>query len=148
MKSIFEQSTIDELTTRINSLNTSSKRQWGTMDVFEMVKHCTMCDDMYLGNIKLKRSFFGRLLGPSVLKKLTKDTTPFGKGSPTSAAINTKGQSGDLEQQKKEWVKRLNAYAHFNNHNFVHTFFGAMNKDQVGVIAYKHSDHHLRQFGA
>jgi hypothetical protein len=33
------------------------------------------------------------------------------------------------------------------NAGFVHPFFGRMTQEETGVLAYKHSDHHLRQFG-
>jgi len=45
-------------------------------------------------------------------------------------------------------VKRIEQYADYNNPKFIHPFFGPMTKEQIGFFAYKHSDHHLRQFGA
>ena len=53
-----------------------------------------------------------------------------------------------MTEQKKEWISRLETYSHFPDPNFIHPFFGPMTKEQVGVFAYKHADHHLRQFGA
>jgi hypothetical protein len=148
MKTIFDPSTITELTTRINSLSQQHKAQWGTMNVFQMTKHCALCDDMFLGKIKIKRVFIGRLIGKMILKKSLQDNRPFGKNSPTAPVLKTVGDSGDIEQQKKEWLNRIEQYAAFNNFDFVHPFFGHMTKDQVGIFAYKHADHHLRQFGA
>lgn len=101
-----------------------------------------------LGNLKIKRVFIGRLLGPMILKKVLKDDRPFGKNSPTSPILKTIGETGDIEQQKKEWINRIEQYASYNTPTFVHPFFGPMTKEQVGFFAYKHTDHHLRQFGA
>lgn len=89
----------------------------------------------------------GRLIGPGLLKKILKDEAPFGKNSPTSPVLKTNGDKGDLEQQKKELVERLARYTDFKNEGFVHPFFGPMTKEQIGKFAYKHTDHHLRQFG-
>lgn len=148
MKSVFDASTRKELTGRINSLTPENKAQWGKMNVYQMVRHCTRCDDMYLGTLPIKRVFIGRLIGGIFLKKFLKDDRPFDKNAPTSPLLTTGQEAGDLEEQKKEWVKRIVQFAGYNNPRFVHPFFGPMTKEQVGFLAYKHEDHHLRQFGA
>ncbi|MBL7739460.1 MAG: DinB family protein [Chitinophagaceae bacterium] len=148
MKSVLDTSVREELVNRINSLNQQSNARWGKMNVFQMAKHCTMCEDMFLGKLVIKRVFIGRLIGGIVLKKVLKDDKPFGKNSPTSPVLKTTAESGDLEQQKKEWINRIGQYAGYNNPGFVHPFFGPMTKEQAGLFVYKHADHHLRQFGA
>jgi hypothetical protein len=148
MKSVFEASTRQELANRINSLREQSNKKWGKMNVFQMLKHCTLHEDMMLGKIKIKRVLPGLLLGRIFLKKVLKDDKPFGKNSPTSSLLKTTDESGDIEQQKKEWISRIEQYSNYTNPNFVHPFFGPMTKDQIGFYAYKHADHHLRQFDA
>src|SRR5574342_707075 len=148
MKSVFEASTRQELANRNNSLREQSNKKWGKMNVFQMLKHCTLHEDMMLGKIKIKRVLPGLLLGRMFLKKVLKDDKPFGKNSPTSSRLKTTGESGDIEQQKKEWISRIEQYPNYTNPNFVHPFFGPMTKEQIGFYAYKHADHHLRQFGA
>jgi hypothetical protein len=148
MKSVFDSTTQKEITDRINSLSSSNKALWGKMDLLQMVKHCILCDDMYLGNIKIKRAFIGRLIGKLMLKKVLADEAPFHKNSPTIPALKTAKEDGNLESKKGEWLSRINGYNNFNNPNFVHPFFGTMTKDQIGNLSYKHIDHHLRQFGA
>lgn len=148
MKSIFDTAAREELVSRIRSLGPQNKAQWGKMDVFQMIKHCTLCDEMMLGQVKIKRVFIGRLIGPMILRKVLKDDRPFGKNSPTSPLLVTTHDHGDIEQQKKEWLSRIERYTGFSNVNFVHPFFGPMKKEQIGVFVYKHADHHLRQFGA
>ena len=148
MKSLFEPATRTELVTRINSLTPQNNAQWGKMNVYQMLKHCTMCEEMFLGDLKIKRIFIGRLIGSMVLKKNLKDDRPFGKNSPTASILKTTEVNGDLDQQKKEWISRIERYSNYNNTGFVHPFFGPMTKEQVGLFGYKHADHHLRQFGA
>lgn len=150
MNSILDAPVREELIKRVNSLSNQHKALWGKMNVFQMVKHCMQCDDMYHGKIVIKRALIGRLIGKMILKQNLKDSTPFSKNSPTAPVLMTitLTDAGDIESQKKEWVSRIEQYAHYNNPNFVHPFFGPMTREQVGIIAYKHADHHLRQFGA
>lgn len=147
MKSTLDALTSEELINRINSLNNQANAQWGRMDIFQMLRHCTLCEDMMLGRIKIKRVLAGRLFGKMILKKVLKDDSPFRKNSPTSPLLKTIGESGDIEGQKQEWINRIEQYAHYDNPDFIHPFFGSMTLEQIGFFAYKHADHHLRQFG-
>ena len=147
MKSVFDPSTRQELTHRIQSLGADHKGSWGKMDISQMVRHCTLCEEMFLGELKIKRSFMGRLFGPMVLKKVLKDDKPFGRNSPTSPVLITPKLTGDLENEKNEWIQTINRYANYGRNDFIHPFFGPMTREQVGLFAYKHADHHLRQFG-
>jgi hypothetical protein len=147
MKTIFDAATQDEILSRINKLTVNHEPLWGKMNAYQMAKHCTLCDDMMLGNIKIKRVFIGRLIGRMILKKALQADKPFGKNSPTAPILITTADYGDLEEQKKEWIQHIKQYNHFDNPTFVHPFFGKMSKDEIGVFTYKHTDHHLRQFG-
>lgn len=147
MKSVFDNNVRQELVNRINSLTPQHQAQWGKMNAFQMAKHCTSCEDMFHGKIKIKRVFIGRLIGPMLLKKALKADAPFGRNAPTAPILKTTSDSGDIEQQKKDWISRIEQYASYQDINYVHPFFGPMTKEQIGVFAYKHADHHLRQFG-
>jgi len=148
MKTVFDKATRDELVTRINSLNEHSVPQWGKMNVYQMLKHCTLCEEMYLGKRKYKRAFIGRLFGKIGLKNLLKDETPLKRNSPTSPAFKINEQAGDIAAEKKKWIDLIGEYAQFSNNDFEHWFFGKMSKEQVGYFVYKHTDHHLRQFNS
>ena len=146
MKTILDAATREELIRRIHALTETSPRQWGTMTPYQMAKHCTLWEEMTQGrNSAYKRSFIGRLIGPMVLKAVLKDDKPIKRNSPTVSGFKV-GDTGDLSQQKQQWITSIEGYAHFSNPNFVHPFFGKMTKEQVGQLAYKHDDHHLRQF--
>ncbi|MBK7374647.1 MAG: DinB family protein [Chitinophagaceae bacterium] len=148
MKSVFDAPVREELISRVHAVSQQNKAQWGKMNAYQMLLHCTLCEDMFLGKLNMKRVFIGRLIGPMVLKKVLKDDKPFGKNSPTSDVLKTTAASGDIEQQKKEWISRVEQYAHHTSPGFVHPFFGPMTTEQIGRFVYKHADHHLRQFGA
>ena len=150
MKDIFDYQTIEELKTRVDQLNSNSQARWGKMNVYQMLKHCTENERLMLRQTTFKRLFIGRLFGQMALKSNIKDDAPLDKNSPTHPKLKFTG-NGDIEQQKQAWMELLDAYPTMNAKDyatFIHPFFGKMNSEQVGRLAYKHIDHHLRQFGA
>jgi hypothetical protein len=147
MKTIFDKTTRDEIIARINSLNDNNKPQWGKMNVYQMIKHANLADEMLLGKKAYKRVFLGRILGKMVLKKMLKDDSPMDKNAPTGHGFIITELSGDIAVEKAKWISSVSEYAGFDNNDFEHWFFGKMTREQVGQFAYKHNDHHLRQFG-
>ncbi|QEC77366.1 DUF1569 domain-containing protein [Mucilaginibacter ginsenosidivorax] len=147
MKTIFDKATRAEIIDRIGTLNESSTAQWGKMTVYQMLKHCSLWEEMVLGKTMYKQSFIGKLFGKMALKGMLKDDSPVKKNMPTVPGFNITG-TGDVEAEKAKWIELIHEEENFANHNFVHPFFGKMTKEQIGCFAYKHIDHHLRQFGA
>ncbi|MEX2568856.1 MAG: DUF1569 domain-containing protein [Cyclobacteriaceae bacterium] len=78
---------------------------------------------------------------------MIKDEKPLDKNIPTSAQFKVPEVNGNLEVEKSKWILLIQAYDHFENPVFIHDFFGKMTREQIGILAYKHTDHHLRQFG-
>lgn len=148
MKSIFEKSIRDELIGRVNSLNENSKALWGKMNLYQMLAHNALWQQMMLGKIKSKRVFIGRFIGKAALKNVLKNDAPLRKNTPTTPEVMAKEKSGGLEIQRKKWIEGIEEYANYPYEEFLHPFFGKMTKEEVGYFVYKHSDHHLRQFGA
>lgn len=146
MKTIFDKATRDELVNRIGKVNENSTAQWGKMNVYQMLKHCTLCEEMISVKVKCKCIFLGRLLGKIVLKSSLKDDKPMMRNAVTSPELIAKDSNGNITSEKAKWIALLEQHVHFSNHDFVHTFFGKMTKEQIGYHAYKHTDHHLRQF--
>jgi len=147
MKSVFDKPTRDQLIKRIDLLTESSKAQWGKMSVSQMLRHCVLCEEMYLGKTTTKRAFIGRVFGRLVLKKMLKDEKPLQQNAPTYRAFVIHETGVDLSSEKEKWIALVKQYAHYTNTDFVHWFFGKMTREQVGQFVFKHTDHHLRQFG-
>ncbi|MCS3737451.1 DUF1569 domain-containing protein [Mucilaginibacter dorajii] len=148
MKTVFDKATRHQLITRINTLDENSKAEWGKMNIYQMLKHCTLAEELYLGYSTHKRVFLGRLIGKMALKGMLKDETPMARNAPTSPQFIVAETSGDIEVQKKRWIALTEEYASFDKPEFVHWFFGKMTREQLGRFVYKHTDHHLRQFNA
>lgn len=149
MKTIFDKNTRAQLIVRIKQTNAESKSEWGKMTVFQMLKHNTYWNEWILGTEKhsYKQAFIGKIFGKIALKKMIKDEKPFDRNIPTSDQFKVKELNGDLEAEKSKWISLINKYENYSNPNFVHDFFGKMTNAQIGILVYKHTDHHLRQFG-
>lgn len=150
MKTIFDKTTRDELIKRINSLNENNSAQWGKMNIYQMLKHCTLWDEWILGKgeHKYKQLFIGRLFGKMQLKKLGKIETPMPRNIPTFAELKVRETNGNVTYQKEKLIALTEEYENYSNPNFIHSFFGKMTKEQIGYLVYQHTDHHLRQFSA
>ena len=148
MKTIFDKITRAELISRISTLNEKSVSVWGKMNIYQMLKHCTIWDEWILGVNKptYKQEFIGFIFGKMALKAMIKDERPLKRNIPTSTAFKVQEKNGDVESEKKKWITLLEEYEYHSNPGFIHDFFGKMTKEQVGILAYKHTDHHLRQF--
>ena len=149
MKTLFEKDTSDELIGRIDRLQSISERQWGKMDVAQMMAHCSAALDMASGKLLLPRMFIGRLIG-SFVKPLYSNEKPFSKSSPTDPKLVVSDQR-DFQKEKDQLKVKVREFqeggeAKCTRHP--HPFFGSLTPYEWGRGMYKHLDHHLRQFGA
>lgn len=145
MKSTFDNTTREELVLRINLLTKNSQAQWGKMNVYQMLKHCALWEEMLLGKTTYRQSFLGRLFGKMGLKDMLKDE-PVKKNLPTVPSFKMTG-NGDVNAAKINWIDLIREHSLRTPAGFIHPFFGYLTADQAGRMAYKHADHHLRQFG-
>ena len=145
MKTVLDKSTRAELIYRINLLNESNAPKWGKMNLYQMMKHCTLADEMYLGKKIYKRVLLGRLIGQMALKNVLKDDSPLARNAATLPEFRIK-DNGSVLLQRDKWIEMIGEYANFPDTGIIHWFFGNMTREQVGYFAYKHIDHHLRQF--
>lgn len=147
MKTIFDNRTREELIARIKTITFENKAQWGKMNVTQMLVHCIKWEEMALGKTKHKQSFLGKLFGKYALKDFIGDDSPFKKNVPTLSFLKINETNRSVTDLKEEWTSLIQKYNNFDNENFTHPFFGKMTSEQLGYLAYKHTDHHLRQFG-
>jgi len=137
-----------EIIRRIRSLTGQHKASWGRMTVAGMVTHCALCEEYYNGTIKIRRSFLGLIIGKAALRSILQDDkNGLRKNAPTAALFRVDDAKADFETGKAKWLALTENYGSYRKEGFVHWFFGYMTKQQLGQFIYKHSDHHLRQFG-
>lgn len=149
MKNLFEREAVDEVISRIDTLQPATRRQWGKMDVAQMMAHCSAALDMASGQLILPRLFIGRLIGPLVRPIYTNEK-PFSRSSPTDPKLVVSDQREFLREQEQLKVKVRQFYegGEGNCTRHPHPFFGALPPQDWSRGMYKHLDHHLRQFGA
>ncbi len=149
MKNLFDKQACEEIVNRVNKLSANSQRQWGKMDVAQMLAHCKEAFKVPLSETQLKRNFIGLLLGWMFKDKLHNDI-PWKQNLPTAPQFIIK-DNRHFEKEKSELILLINKF-HAGNpsaiEKIVHPMFGKFTGEQWGRAMYKHLDHHLIQFGA
>jgi hypothetical protein len=149
MKTILDKSTRTEIISRIDALRPNTQPLWGKMTVGQMVRHCTRCEEYYFGKVSVKRSFLGRIVGRTAINSiLGNEDAPFRKNTPTPPAFKITEPVQDLDGEKASWKAWIEKYTDYPYDHFDHWFFGRLTSQQMGQFIYRHTDHHLRQFGA
>ena len=146
MKSLFEKSAVSEILERVEKITPQTQRQWGKMNVDQMLAHCSAGLDMAAGREVPPYSLIGRLIG-HFLKDLYSNDKPFDKGSPTSLKIGTNLDFAKEKKHLTETISRFNQGGLAGVTSKPHPFFGKLPPEAWGKGMYKHIDHHLKQFG-
>jgi len=149
MKSLFQREAVDEVITRIDTLQPMTQRQWGKMDVAQMMGHCSAALDMASGRLILPRLLIGRLIGRFV-KPIYSNDKPFSQNNPTDPKLVVSDRREFLLEREQLKVKILQFHegGEAKCTRYPHPFFGELTPREWGIGMYKHLDHHLRQFGA
>ena len=149
MKNIYETTTLGEITQRINTLTPDSPRQWGTMDVAQMMAHCSNALEVTVGDKFPKTTFMGKIVG-RFAKGIITSEKPFKPGLPTDKSFIVK-DNRDFDEEKQKLIKLLIRFSTAGPSamlNRKHPFFGHLTPNEWSRSTYKHIDHHLKQFGA
>lgn len=147
VKNLFDPVVKQEIIERINTLTPQSPRQWGKMEVAQMLAHLQQPLEVALGIRTIKGSFFMNLILP-LFKKTLWDEKPWKKGLPTDATYITAGELKEFVAEKAKLLELVSRFEEKDVNLERHPVFGRMNKEQWSKSAWKHIDHHLKQFGA
>lgn len=146
MKSVWQSAVRAELTSRLAKLEPHQTPGWGTMTAGRMVVHIADSFRSSIGELTIKPRF--PLLRNLPIKHLTIYWLPFAKNLPTAPEL--------IAREPGEWSAEVNLLialvARFATRDRAgawpdHTLFGHMTGDEWGVLMYRHTDHHFRQFG-
>ena len=147
-KNLLTEEAAHSIIARIEKLTASHQPQWGEMTASEMLLHCNSCNKQILeesrGNEKTTlKQYLLRILALYI-------APDFKKNIQGETRHNTKGKisNADFEQQRKDFIDLIARFP-INNHplTLTHPAFGNISTQEWGIAAYKHMDHHLRQFG-
>lgn len=133
---------------RLRSLSVSSTRRWGSMDVNAMLQHLRLSARMALGELPVT-SANKRALQVFPLKHLILYVLPFPKGAPTAQELKPV-DAASLEEERAALLELMERMATGvpEGGEPHHPLFGPLTWKEWGVATYKHTDHHLKQFGA
>lgn len=146
IKNLFEPSVKQEIIDRINKLNAQTQRQWGKMDVAQMLAHIQMPIRIAYGTHKPKGSFLLRLIGPLFKSKLW-DENPYKHSLPTDPTFIMINNEKEFEKEKSAVLELINKFSAESITGEHHPVFGKLTKDNWSKATWKHLDHHLKQFG-
>lgn len=132
---------------RLARLTPDARRRWGRMTAPQVVAHLSDNVRMMLGELRVEPRWLPIRYFP--LKQLIVYVLPFPKGAPTAPELVTRmplswpGEVAELsalldrlaaQPADRDWPE--------------HPAFGRLSRRAWGVLVYRHTDHHLRQFGA
>ncbi len=146
IKNLFEPAVKQDIIDRINKLTIQSQRQWGKMDVAQMLCHVQAPMSVAFGNTSVKGNWLMRMILP-FFKSLLYNEKPWKQGLPTDKTFITTGSSKDFDNEKTMVLNMLNRFTEGNMINEKHPIFGKLTKEQWSKATWKHLDHHLKQFG-
>ena len=147
MGSILDEIDRAAIVNRMRLLSASSTGRWGTMDVTGMLKHLHLSALMALGEMEVP-SANKRVFHVFPFKHLLLYVVPFPKGAPTAPKLKPV-DAASMEEERAavlELFERLGT-GPSEGAGPAHPLFGPLTWREWGVVTYKHTDHHLKQFG-
>ncbi len=149
MPTIRNQSDRENLIERLKRLSGDENPAWGKMNVNQMVSHLVQAGELpFLASLPDKSNFFSR----TFIKPLILYVLPMPKEVKTSPEMNQQENGRkplDFDVDKSLVIDSINKIGDLpvDHECKYHPFFGKMNAKEWAVIAHKHIDHHLKQFG-
>lgn len=143
MSTIYAPEVRARLVRRLDRLTPTASPRWGRMTPPAMVSHLIQSYRFMRGELTLPRwpVPFRRLVTWLALHVL-----PFPRGAPSAAPLLARGPatwSADLAALRA----LIDAFEAPPAERSPHPIFGALSDRDLGILAFKHTDHHLRQFG-
>ena len=148
MGSILNETDRAAIANRVRSLSISSTGRWGSLNVTGMLKHLHLSSLMALGEMEVP-SANKRVFHMFPLKHLLLYVVPFPKGAPTAPKLKPDA-TASIEEERAAVLELLERIGKCPREGAgpAHPLFGPLTWREWGVVTYKHTDHHLKQFGA
>lgn len=146
MPTIFDSAARAAIRARVDHLAPERTPRWGKMSAGKMVVH--LRDALRMGTGELKCAPKNTPLRNPIVKRLVIYVAPWPKGTPTAPEL--------LEAAPGDWQADLDALRALIDRYGAqdpraawpeHPTFGKLSGRMWGVLAWRHLDHHLKQFG-
>ena len=148
-RNLFDTATAELVIKRVEKLQADTAPLWGQMTATEMLLHCNTLHEklMVPSNNAIKKTSIKQYFIRGIVLYLMPG---YPKNKKTPKMFEVKGliDASEFAEQKRRYIELIGKIqAHTGDINHHHPYFGQMSKKQWGISAYKHADHHLRQFG-
>ena len=153
MEDIFDRAVADDLIARIRRLTPDSQRLWGSMTVDQTLAHCnvpfdTLYDPAYTETTPRPNALVRTVLR-LVAKPVVVGPRPYKRNMRTAPSFVIEGPR-DFEAERDKLVAYVDrvqregaaAFDGRESHSF-----GPLTAPEWSTLFYKHTDHHLQQFG-
>ncbi len=147
MKTIWNDGDYRELRGRVSNLRPDAPAKWGKFTAPQMV--CHLADALRMASGELPVASKNLPIRFTPIKQLIIYWLPFPKGAPTAPQLLSRkpaewaAEVQDLQRELDAIVTRGSAGPWLP-----HPAFGDLSAKAWGVLIYRHTDHHLKQFGA
>ena len=147
MVSFWDSSSRDEICRRVERLMPDAQAQWGKFNAAAMLAHLNDAMRMAVGDLPVPSKNLPLRYWP--LKQLVIYALPFPKNAPTAPALLARCDGADLRKEQEAFRTLADRAAAKSPTDEwpEHPAFGPLTHKAWGVLAYRHADHHLRQFG-
>jgi len=152
------ESTIDkahflqhEYAQKLAQIPADTTPKWGKMNVQQMIEH--MSDYVRIANgrthmeIVTDAEMIPRMQAFLASDKPFKENTPNVLMSDTPPPVRNESHEAAIAELQGEVAHFINTYSQAPDKTMANPFFGHLNFEQQLQLLYKHSTHHLRQFG-
>jgi hypothetical protein len=148
MNSLNDAGAVDLLVARLGKLHDKRPRAWGKMTPHEMLCHLNDCFTGVMGERPLTSA--DTWASRTIVKYLalhTSVTWPKGKSTRPELDQTIGGTRPlDFERDRSQTIALLRRFASPEVTCVNHPFFGPLTREEWMIWAYRHTDHHLRQF--
>jgi hypothetical protein len=146
-KTLWNAESRQELVDRLSRLKPDSRPLWGRMNAAQMVAHLVGWMRMATG--ELVTAPMNRPIRYPPLKQLIIYWLPWPKGVPTAPELISREQY-DFAREHASFCRYLELFDERPDAKKIwpeHPAFGNLTTREWGALGYRHTDHHLRQFG-
>ena len=147
MRTFWDAAAREDFCRRVDRLTPNASPQWGKFNATQMLAHLNDAMRMSMGELPVKPRNLPLRYPP--LKQLVIYALPFPKGAPTAPELLARGDAAQFVEEQAtfrllaERLGRKPAGGEWPEH----PAFGRLSHQAWGVLAFRHTDHHLKQFG-
>lgn len=146
MPTVWDPAARADLLRRARNLTAAHDARWGKFTAAGMLAHLNDATRMAIGELDVAAKA-PSLLRMAPVRYLVIHVLPFPRSAPTAPQLLARTGGADLGRELESFAVLLEALGQAPALAPSHPAFGPMTRHDWGVLALRHCDHHLRQFG-